>query len=129
MDILMGPRYIYFIWTRILWVENKVKPLGTVGQSYIIRILGFVPPTSAVEGIKSVWSVCICRSVIWHAHGLDNHTDEFEGHRLKVKVANALMFSLIHVSNIVDSEFSLNDFERPKFGAPSPRKKSVKIHF
>ena len=64
------------------------------------------PPASAVEGIKSVPSVCVCvclsvceRShgwTIWHADpkfgggvDLDNISDEFkdQGHRSKVKVA------------------------------------------
>ncbi len=66
----------------------------------------FFPPASAVEGIKSVPSVCacVCLSVIQRSHGwtvwhtdpkfdggvnLDNISDEFEGqgHRSKVKVA------------------------------------------
>ncbi len=64
----------------------------------------FFPPASVVEGIKSVPSVCpsVCPSVSQRSHGwtfwctdpkfgggvdLENISDEFEGHRSKVKVA------------------------------------------
>ncbi len=58
-------------------------------------IFHFFPPVSAVEGIKSVSSVCVSLTVsaltadpIFGGDiDLDNISNEFEGHRSKVKVA------------------------------------------